>query len=1120
MCETFLIGEQEIELTGYRWFGNNRKQISKRACRGSGGVGILISLNLLKHFNIAVISDKFEGILWVQLVHKYNKYSLGICACYLPPAGSSRGDYSQEFFDSLKSLIIDNYHVDDFLICGDFNARCGALDDLGKPCDGIPSRIAIDATVNQFGRELISTLKSLDLCLLNGRSSPENDGFTSVSPHGTSVVDYNIVPTKSYRRTSNFNIHDPLSIVTQNNINIDSSLPDHRIISVEFDIEASLERENFEPASTKVKFMPSNYMQDETLVQKLETLTNLLRDRSLTTPVGNIDEIYNEFCSIIDSQLDCKTITPKGNVNHRKAWWNKDLSALAREVRLALKKWEANKSNKDLKLAYLEKQKCFSKMVRGCKRKLRKARNDKLIENLGSNPRKFWTFIKNIGGSDSRNLPDTVTDSDGNKTSEPSQVREEWKKYFEGLLNPLNSNNHKQSTDGNNPDIPNSYPSPYPNQDVDCDELNDEISMEEVEAAIHANNDHKSPGIDGIRPAFIKNSACTQFIHALCNHCLKNGTVPSAWLEAIIKPIPKANKNSTLPSEYRGIALQSFAAKTYCRILNNRLRDFLEVNNALNEEQNGFRPGRCCQDHIFTLAAIVENRLLAKKDTFACFIDFRKAFDCVDRKLLWRKLEERYKIQGNFLLALKALYSKVNCAVDVNNVLSDWFEVNSGVKQGCILSPTLFAMFIDDLVDNLNSVQGGIDCGGCLISSLLYADDIVVLAPDENKLGKLIKVVERWCGEWKMALNVQKTKIMHFRKKRGNKPRTTYVFEFNGDQIALSDQYKYLGITFSEHLEWGKTLTEICTKANRALALLNHRSRLCGGLHTNIYSLLFKQLVESIILCNACIWGHHECKNILAIQINALRFLLGVGKACPKAGLFGETGWVPLEMCIKFSILRFRKRIANLDHSRLVRKVYEWSKSLSGPNYNNWARKTTKLLESIHDFGGLMCGEEIWHELAKLELDSWKGTVDAIPAECESGGRFRFYRLIKPSPSPEQYITSNTSLNKRRFITQLRCGCLPLEVELGRYRSPKTPLRERLCALCNESTGDEVHFLTVCPSLNEPREKLTTAMTTICDYSSLDSMEKTIRILQACSSSQAVRNATFHMHIYRSNLLR
>ena len=138
--------------------------------------------------------------------------------------------------------------------------------------------------------------------------------------------------------------------------------------------------------------------------------------------------------------------------------------------------------------------------------------------------------------------------------------------------------------------------------------------------------------------------------------------------------------------------------------------------------------------------------------------------------------------------------------------------------------------------------------------------------------------------------------------------------------------------------------------------------------------------------------------------------------------------------------------------------MYEWNKSLSGSDFNNWVRKTTKLLESIRDFGGLLCEDEIWYELAKLEVDLWKETMEVILAESESGGHFRFYRLIKTSSSPEQYITANTNLNKRRFITQLRCRCLPLEVEMGRYRSP---LKERLCALCGEATGDEIHFLTV-----------------------------------------------------------
>ena len=233
-------------------------------------------------------------------------------------------------------------------------------------------------------------------------------------------------------------------------------------------------------------------------------------------------------------------------------------------------------------------------------------------------------------------------------------------KYFQSLLNPIGA----PGVNLEDEDMPRLTNRPV----LDPIMLNEEISIEEIKDAIHANRDNKSPGTDGIKPAFIKNDAFVRFVRALCNHCFKTGTVDS-WLKAIIKPIPPKSKESTIPSEYRGIALQSFVAKSYCRVLNNRLRECLEINNALSDEQNGFRPNRCCQDHILTLVSIVENRMLQKKDTFACFIDFRKAFDCVDRELLWRKLAASYNIGGNFLSALRALYSEVKCAVDVNRNL-------------------------------------------------------------------------------------------------------------------------------------------------------------------------------------------------------------------------------------------------------------------------------------------------------------------------------------------------------------------------------------------------------------------------------------------------------------------
>jgi len=138
--------------------------------------------------------------------------------------------------------------------------------------------------------------------------------------------------------------------------------------------------------------------------------------------------------------------------------------------------------------------------------------------------------------------------------------------------------------------------------------------------------------------------------------------------------------------------------KILCSILNTRLSDHLECNQLLAEEQNGFRKGRSCQDHIFTLNTILEGKKSIGKCTFACFIDFRKAFDSISRTLLWDKMQAQFGIHGPFLNLVKALYSKVSSCVKVNGELSEWFDINCGVKQGCVLSPTLFSMFINDLV--------------------------------------------------------------------------------------------------------------------------------------------------------------------------------------------------------------------------------------------------------------------------------------------------------------------------------------------------------------------------------------------------------------------------------------
>ena len=168
-----------------------------------------------------------------------------------------------------------------------------------------------------------------------------------------------------------------------------------------------------------------------------------------------------------------------------------------------------------------------------------------------------------------------------------------------------------------------------------------------------------------------------------------------------------------------------------------------------------------------------------------------------------------------------------------------------------------------------------------------------------------------------------------------------------------------------------------------------------------------------------------------------------------------------------------------------------------------------------------MSCDEQWDALAKLETKKWKEVIDYIPNNSDTGGRFVYYRQIKVNPSAEQYILRSTSWNKRRIIAQLRCGCLPLEVEIGRYRSPKTPLLERTCQLCNQGVGDECHFLLSCQGLSSPRIELTEAMLKIIpNYTSLSLKEKTCQILQACANTPEVGKAVCHMYRDRCNQVR
>ena len=229
----------------------------------------------------------------------------------------------------------------------------------------------------------------------------------------------------------------------------------------------------------------------------------------------------------------------------------------------------------------------------------------------------------------------------------------------------------------------------FSNLEFNSDNLNCDIDFQEVSKAIDRTKVGKA--YLEIPNDVLKNKNAKVLLHRFFNVCFKSGLNPSDWDYNDIKPVPKPDKDQRDPLQNRCISILCCVAKVYSSILNRRLQIYLENNNILVDEQNGFRASRSCIDHIFVLVTVLRNRKQLGKDTFLAFIDYKKAFDSVERNLLLYKLAKT-GINGRMYQAISSLYSNPRSRVVLNEYETDYFDCPIGVKQGDCLSPTFLLM--------------------------------------------------------------------------------------------------------------------------------------------------------------------------------------------------------------------------------------------------------------------------------------------------------------------------------------------------------------------------------------------------------------------------------------------
>jgi hypothetical protein len=334
------------------------------------------------------------------------------------------------------------------------------------------------------------------------------------------------------------------------------------------------------------------------------------------------------------------------------------------------------------------------------------------------------------------------------------------------------------------------------------------ILRSEVERAIKTTGKGKAAGPDGITVEMIE--ALEEFgidkLTDLFNDIYFSGCIPEEMRLSEFITLPK-KPNAVECTDYRTISLMSHITKILLKILLERNKT--KINKEISEEQFGFRPQNGTREAIFCMRLMIEKYLEVKKNVYVCFIDYTKAFDTVNHEKLIKCLKE-INLDGTDIQLITNLYWDQTANIRCNGETTDQIPIQRGVRQGCVLSPSLFNIYTESIFNNNTdeneevtedaqiteeNVKPGLKIGGRRISNLRYADDTALMAESPKLLQELVDLVNKKSKELGLEMNIKKTKVMAF-SRDNTRPRIDIFI--NGERLEQVSSYTYLGHLMTE----------------------------------------------------------------------------------------------------------------------------------------------------------------------------------------------------------------------------------------------------------------------------------------------------------------------------------
>ena len=987
------------------------------------------------------------------------------------------------------------------LLCGDFNARTNdvndfiendelddylPMDDNYVPDQLLDKRVSKDTyPINANGTAFIDFCKASGYRIMNGRIDKNNSSnFTCFTNRGNSVVDYALVRHENFLMVNKQHVgelcelsdHSPieLSIKSSNNISISEIQTDTSAVNRHTNDDNKLlqnyNKQYYVNGASALEIL-SFAMESSEIINFLKVISNDLDNTDLSIE-EIIELLQTKLIDLSEAHLSSRNVFGRTNNKNKFRlrnicpWFDaecqetKQLLNSKRKAYQAAPKFSSNTRDNhaiNLKSAYFQQRRVYKKLIQYKRNSFLEIKKRGALGSEKGDSERFLEKVERQKGKNQFELSNNQLLT-----------------YFSTLLN---SEDNRDRDDNKHEILMPSMDTMT--QNLIDQNLNRDVSLEEVTLMAKKLKSGKASGLDMVSAELLKN-ANENFMLVftkLFNKLLHSGKFPEEWSVGIIVVLFKGGDETDL-NNYRGITLLSIFGKFFLGVLLERLNGVVSQFEILEQNQIGFRKGYQTSDHIFTLRAIIENYFRNNKGPlYVCFVDFKKAFDSVDHKLLLEQLVT-YGVKGNFSKVISSLYEQVKSCVRGNNSLTDIFPCNRGVRQGCLLSPILFALYLNDLNRHIKVSSQGVLVDDTPVHSLLYADDLVLIVKDRIDLQAQLNALDRFSRSLKMEVNMDKSKVMVMQKQKSRvKSKKSIPWRIGDNEVKECASYKYLGVTIKSNGSFSIHIDKIREKALKAYFSLISKSKEWGGFQPRLFLYLFDHMVAPILNYASEIWGFEEWSKLETLK--ACKYALDVRPSTSTDAVYAELGRVGLQCQRHVNILNFFARLSSLDSQRYARKAFSMLINDVGNGHDNWvshARDLRLRYEIQHSDTRSIIKTKV-NKYFELEV------FRRLNEHITENRKISLYASFKTTFKFESYLDYIKDFTARCALAKLRMSAHNLQIETGRFSKSKTPRDERFCPYCKTlntlAVEDEVHFLLVCSLFNEERQKF---LVEICTY--------------------------------------